>query len=148
MRKCALLLLAAVLSLAFAPAPLTRPEPVKDDLKQMQGTWLVVSCTFEGRPIGEGIAHRMVIAGDRMTFFYADGGVASKWAFALGPKASPRSTDAKREDAPDYPACRGVYAVKGDTLTKCYVYGEAARPTDFDGSRPGRWVDVLRRQKP
>jgi uncharacterized protein (TIGR03067 family) len=147
MRTYALLLSAAVASLAFAPAPLRKPDSAKDDLKQMQGKWEVVSCAFEGRPVG-GAARWVVIAGGRMTFYNADGSVASQWAFTLDAKARPRATDAKREDVPDYPICRGRYELKGDRLTKVYTYGADERPAGLDGSKPKHWVDVLKRPRP
>ena len=48
MRKSAFLLLTTVLSLAFAPAPLPRPDTGKDDLKKMQGTWEVTAFRVAG----------------------------------------------------------------------------------------------------
>ena len=56
MRKVAPFLLAGgVLSLAFAPAPLPKPDPSKEDLERMQGAWLRISATQGGvvRPLND-----------------------------------------------------------------------------------------------
>ena len=99
MRKSAALLLLVTLSLAFAPAPLPRPAPPKkDDLKLLQGTWDVLSCSYEGRPVA-GFAVKMVLEGNQMTFFHPDGRIASRWSFTLNEKASPKTWDAERLDA-------------------------------------------------
>ncbi len=143
MRKNALLVLPA-LSLAFAPAPLPKPEPVKEDLKHMQGTWEIVSWVREGQPAAN-IRYTVEIAGNGMTYRDPDGRVASKWVFTLGAKKGPKTLDTKQELA-HAPTSRGLYDLKGDTLTTCYTY-DVDRPADFDGNRPRRWLEVWQRQR-
>jgi uncharacterized protein (TIGR03067 family) len=145
MRKFVPLLLAAVLSLAFAPAPLPRPDAGKDDLKKMQGTWDVVSRTSAGRPLPATLK-KVVIAGDRLTFYRENGTVATRWVLKVDDKKSPRQFSRHRE-GPAKITAQGIYELKGDTLTMCYTRGNNPPPADLDGNKPGRWHDVYRRGK-
>jgi hypothetical protein len=47
----------------------------------------------------------------------------------------------KCEHAP-FELVQGLYELKGDTLTLCYIYHPTERPTDMDGKKPRRSVDV------
>ncbi len=148
MRKHLAILLAAggLLSLAFAPAPLPKPAvPSKDDLKEMAGTWEIVERTSSGRPLKSKLS-TMAIAGERLTFYRATGTVATQWVLTLDASKSPRWFD-RRRDGKSNAMAHGVYELKGDKLTMCYVRGGADRPTDLDGSKPGRWKEVYKRLK-
>jgi uncharacterized protein (TIGR03067 family) len=147
MRKSASLLLAALLSLAFAPAPLPRPpkpDPNKDDLKQMQGTWDVVSRTSQGKPISH-VVTSVVIEGGRFTYL-GNGDFRRNWSLSLDGKKAPRWFDMKCEHAP-FELVLGLYELKGDTLTMCYFWNKNERPSDMDGNKPERRVDVYKRRK-
>jgi uncharacterized protein (TIGR03067 family) len=147
MRRSVLLLALAALSLAFAPAPLPRPkaDPTKEDLKKMQGEWVLVSRAVGGRPqLG---LSKVVIAGDRLTYHRPDGTVATRWSLSLEAKKAPRWVDSKREWPDSSYSARGIYDLKRDTLTICLVYDKTDRPADFDGSKPSRWLLVLKRAK-
>jgi uncharacterized protein (TIGR03067 family) len=153
MRRCLGVLVVAVLPLGFAPAPLPKPDPTKADLKALQGGWVIVSRTFEGRPVAHVIT-RVEIRDDGCTYLDAAGTFRSTWALNLDARLSPRCFDQKFVDGVGFPAnvgpfsACGVYALEEDRLTMCYVQDNKKRPTDLDGSKPGCWLDVLKREKP
>jgi uncharacterized protein (TIGR03067 family) len=143
-----LLLLALIpLALAFAPAPLPRPkpDPVKDDLKAMQGAWLIVSRTNGGRPLGN--LHRIVIAGDQLTFYRPDAKPATTWTLTLDASKTPRCFERKRDAKGRLFRAHGVYELSGASLRMCYTRDGAELPTDFDDKKPGRWLEVYTRAK-
>jgi uncharacterized protein (TIGR03067 family) len=148
MRKSALLLVAAVVSLAFAPAPLPRPAPNKDDRMQLQGTWERLTYTLGGQPVPlvapNGGPIHAVFTGDHVTF--TQGALThGKWRITLDTRKSPKSFEMTWEQTGR--TLWGVYELKGDTLTMCCSTNERERPTDFDGSKPGRYHSTFKRLK-
>jgi uncharacterized protein (TIGR03067 family) len=143
MRKSAVLL-SAVVSLAFAPAPLPRPDTGKDDLKKMQGTWEVIDFRYGGRPSAAGVG-KVVITGDRMTYHTQAGGISTQWGLELDAKQSPRAFVWKRLGPPSDVAFWGRYLLDKDTLTICYASKRAERPGHLDGKKADQRVEVLRR---
>ncbi len=149
MRKCALLLTG--LLLGFAPAPLPRPpkpDNGKDDLKKMEGTWEVTSLIYEGRPLAPStFSSRVAIAGGWLTYSDAKGNGSSKWALTIDAKKAPRTFDMTPEGGSRVGGW-GIYAFKGEKLVRCLSIRSAAeRPAEFDGNRPGRYLQVLERAK-
>jgi uncharacterized protein (TIGR03067 family) len=153
MRTYALLLLAAVVSLGFAPAPLPnppRPEPSKEDLKKMQGAWVRVVLSNQagaGGAVARDTTARVVIANNRMSYSVS-GKVMSEWFITLDAKKAPKVFDneAVGREGP----YRGIYRLEGDTLTICSRPGstEKDRPTNLAGPRPGVVLEVLVRERP
>src|SRR5262249_26276642 len=87
--RCALLAL-ATLSLAFAPAPLpkpNRPPTAKGDLRVLQGRWLQVDVPG-GAGAREPLNLVLTVTGDRFTF-RRDGRVVSEWTVRLDPAKRP-----------------------------------------------------------
>ena len=151
MRNHALVLAVAVLALGFAPAPFPkppRPDGAKEELKKLEGTWLVVRRTRQGSPVPQRGVTTVVIAGDRLQFI-VDGMVRTEWTITLDVTKTPRVFDRTKVGKPPGVVLRGIYRLEGDTLTLCYRQeGTAAqRPTDFDASKPGAWLQVSTRKK-
>ena len=120
------LLFAAVLSLAFAPAPLPRAERRGPALgPDMVGEWSRLKitathlsyspgCTYELRVDRAARPARYDITG------YAGGGTAgADWL--------------------------GIYKVEGDVLTLCYNPAKQGRPTAFEGPGKGQFTETYRR---
>jgi uncharacterized protein (TIGR03067 family) len=147
MRKHLALLLTAGLSVAFAPAPLPRVDPRNaEDLKKLQGTWVLVSEREEGRPLR--VANRRaVIDGTDLTYF-VDGKRRGEWHFTLDARARPKAIDLRRYPPADPLLTRAVYVLEGDTLTVC-INGlvPSKRPADVSGTGPLHCVEVWKRQK-
>jgi uncharacterized protein (TIGR03067 family) len=147
MRRSALLLL-ALLSLAFAPAPLPRPAkrgPNGEELKKMQGTWALVSEREEGRQLRVGNV-RAVIEDNDLTFFVG-GKKTGEWTFTLNATTKPKALDMQMCPPGDL-LIRAVYALEGDTLTICQGgLVPRRRPADLSGQGPLGIKQVWKRVK-
>jgi uncharacterized protein (TIGR03067 family) len=134
--------LIAVLSLAFAPAPFPRPAPSAsaiEDLKAMQGEWVRSSLTICGKTDKEQPgAIIATIRGNHMAF----GTPSDTYTFTLDASQSPKWIESSM--------FRGVYEVKGNTLTLCFRMGvnDDPRPMSFDPAQQGVWLEVFKRKKP
>jgi uncharacterized protein (TIGR03067 family) len=139
MRTLSLLLTAALaLAAQAAPAPLPKPDSSKEDLKKLQGTWALVS--RRGEP-----TFQIVIAGNLMKFPHPD----DQWAITLDAKKKPKVWDSTGVRAGLKGVIfRGIYRLKGDTLTLCNRQGAAERdrPTEF-AHKPGVLFRVYKRVK-
>jgi uncharacterized protein (TIGR03067 family) len=138
----------AALSLAFAPAPLAKPDSNKADLKAMQGKWTRTLQTINGT------THRQArgpvtatLKGDRMEFSATDA-----WKVTLDAKARPKRIDLEGAvPAVANYAFAGIYRIKGDKLTICWRLGRKGkpeRPASFAPNQPGVWFQVFERVKP
>jgi uncharacterized protein (TIGR03067 family) len=139
----------AALSLAFAPAPLPNPDPNKADLKATQGKWTRTLFVLGGSTIrkARGSEITATIKGDLMIYSPGD-----TWKFTLDARAKPRRIDFKGAvpRLADY-LVPGVYRIEGDKLTICswgVFASKGKRPTSFDSSQPGVWLQVFERVKP
>jgi uncharacterized protein (TIGR03067 family) len=108
-----LVILAAVLALAFAPAPFPRAERRKAPVSDMEGLW-------EG-------PHKMLITPTRMTFL---SGARNDYELRIDHNARPKTFDIKGVNAPSA-VYKGIYRVEGDTLTVSYNSGNN-RPRAFN----------------
>src|SRR4051812_10428277 len=103
MRGRLCLLLSLSLLAGFAPAPLPRTrraDPEKDDLRKMQGTWVVLRYERNGMDHARGFAGTLYITfqGNRMSYVMNDNDVRSRWGLVLSPGSSPRALTATRDD--------------------------------------------------
>jgi uncharacterized protein (TIGR03067 family) len=138
-------LLAAVLSVAFVPLP--RPKArstVERELKGLGGEWEYVSVTQDGVRVDVSPGQSELFKGDQLSLL-SGGEVTIRWTVAVDPSKKPKAMD-----------LRGVpgvtvlcaYALSGDTLTVAYGDRKAVkgRPADLK-PRKGIWVQVLKRKK-
>lgn len=143
MKARKLVLVLALLSAGFAPAPFPRAaRPKKEgDLDRMQGTWAVVERRYAGSVLKVENA-QVTLRGSRWHFIF-NSEVRSRWDVRLGPTATPRSLDYVSADGNPTSVLPAIYRLDGDTLTVCYTQGKD-RPTDFDNQN-GHWSMVLKR---
>jgi uncharacterized protein (TIGR03067 family) len=134
MRRCLLL---AALSLAFAPAPLPKRE--REDVKHIQGEWVLTSRKWGGRPEPtEGM--RWKFTGAVLTRVI--GRDTYRWRFALDPTVSPRALDMQYGQH----RTKAIYVIEGDTLTVCHDARDwDRRPKDFSGQGRDEIVQVFKR---
>jgi uncharacterized protein (TIGR03067 family) len=132
MRRSLPLLTLAALSLAFAPAPLPRPPKAdlsKDDLKRLQGTWILLEETILGKTYPCRELRLMVISRERLAFF--EGGEAgSRYAMRLDARRTPKAMDLTPVPRPSggFLILRAAYALEGDTLRVSYSRDWVTRP--------------------
>jgi uncharacterized protein (TIGR03067 family) len=136
-----ILSLLPLVSLAFAPAPLPRPDPSKEDLKKMQGKWVLESRLYQGRPVAHVVA-TVEVQGDRWTYVNATGDWRAPGKLILDATKVPR----RLHWGPGMH--RGVYEINGDTLIFVFTTGGSPdKLRDLDGNKPLRWREVLKRAK-
>jgi uncharacterized protein (TIGR03067 family) len=134
----------ALASIAFAPLPFPKADPGGEDLKRMQGAWVLVSQTFEGRPHPheEG---RIVFSGHGLA--QPDG--SARCEVILDAAARPRGMQMVwAGEGVEHLRLHAVYAVRGDTLMLCYYSTVYGRPDDLAGEGKMRFLHVYRRAKP
>jgi uncharacterized protein (TIGR03067 family) len=142
------LLLAVLVSLAFAPAPLPRRENLPGDLKQLQGEWILVRRSRFGQ-WEDGDRGRTAVIGDRVRirFLHAEHG---EWTIRLDPAKQPKTFDLEAVGTIERVIEPGIYRLEGDTFTTsrlCVDMG-GLRPAVFDASNPVLIVEVYQRAKP
>jgi uncharacterized protein (TIGR03067 family) len=141
------LALALLVVAGFAPAPLPRARraEAEDDLRKMQGTWVVVKYEHDG---GDHLASyreeiRFTFRGGRMTCSLNDD-VRSTWDVELSPASVPRAITKTKVGGAAF-VMRGIYRFEGERLVICQDNGDGKRPAEFD-SRGNRWLIVMRRR--
>jgi uncharacterized protein (TIGR03067 family) len=132
--------LLAVLCLGFAPAPFPRDREAAE-LKKLQGDWVEVYSVMEGVKAVRDTA--FTVSRNRVAL------VTTRYAIKLDASRHPARLDLVGVDgAIKGEVVLGVYQIKDDSWTICYSSAEIARPTTFDGSRPGHYLHVFKRKKP
>jgi uncharacterized protein (TIGR03067 family) len=152
---CLLLITAAVLA---APAPFPKPPKHEAELKKMQGKWVVVRRTLNGRDVTETANRTVEIIGDRIRFLI-DGEMRTEWVVTLDVKKTPKVFDRKRVASKSAAAkggkdgelfSPGIYRLEGDMLwlSNNSRLGDQVRPTDFEGKGRSETMYILKRLKP
>jgi uncharacterized protein (TIGR03067 family) len=141
-----LLLSAALLSLAFAPAPLPKKSRNKrdtneSDLARMQGKWVRVKLGISGHPNVDNCP--ITITGTRMQFPSPD----DAWILTLDAGRSPKSIDAARVTDRNS-LFRGIYRFEGGDLIICWRGPDQKpeRPQKLEAGAQGVWYQVYKRQ--
>jgi uncharacterized protein (TIGR03067 family) len=130
----------ALVSVAFAPAP--EPTPAQQDLKRMQGAWVLVYAVTNGLRENQTQEAVWLIEGNRVSTTL-DGKKGATFYIALDSKIKPRALDILSSEK-GTPKTLGRYSLDGDTLKVCL--GEK-RPPDLSGNDPSRGVWVFNRKK-
>ena len=124
----------ALLSLAFAPAPLPKAGPKDMDLKGLQGTWIGpgnLVARFEGDTLR----------------YYRGGELVRSYRISIDPSARPRQMDLVGIGADKGLRYYYVYDLDGDTLKTSGNARDEPRPTAFEGKGRGRGVEFFQRKK-
>jgi uncharacterized protein (TIGR03067 family) len=132
-----LLRLVLILGLLLAGCKAISAGDSAEDTKAWQGTWKLVSATYDGAP--QMADMEWVVDGDHYNI-RMDG--------KLGEDPYMIKLDAGRVDVfhHDTPPgtyggkLKGIYEISGDSLTVCYDLTEQAYPTSFDAPRGSRRV--------
>lgn len=126
-----------------------RSPEVLRALGALQGTWVMVSATNDGKSVAGEEARKVTVTilGSTHTVRIDGQVVAHDVALEVDPTTTPASTTETVLDGPGKGAViRGIYRLEGDALTSCVAAAEHERPTAFDaGPGTGRALRVFRR---
>jgi uncharacterized protein (TIGR03067 family) len=129
-----LLLTLALLSLAFAPAPLPKSGRGRPN-QTIQGTWIQVD--------DPKVTAIVTATGFE---YHIEGRGLIEYALRLDATKSPPAYDLLMPDDGRSLNAVGIYKVEGQILTVCYAPGRDPRPTSFEGGHR-RFKEVFRRLK-
>jgi uncharacterized protein (TIGR03067 family) len=147
MRKSALLLVAAALSLA---ADEVKKEPLDKEYARFEGTWRVVSLEIGGMKMPEQTLKdaRLIIRGKEFTMKEKIATYRGTLSIDAGKK--PKTIDMKFTEGPEKGnTSYGIYELDGDNFKLCLTITGKNRPTEFAAKpKSGHGLEVLKREKP
>jgi uncharacterized protein (TIGR03067 family) len=149
MSRHAALILAVALPLA---AQAQEKDAAAEELKRLQGTWVLVGREFDGeKATPEEVKKqeiRVVVKGDKVTATSRGDPVGTEYTVKLDPKAKPRAAQLIHASGPmkGKTAAFSIYKLEGDRLTVCR--SPSKRPAEFK-TKPDsdRVVLVYQREK-
>ena len=136
--------LAVVFGVFFGVAVTATADDASDEMKKLEGTWVVDSATMDGKPDKDAKGGQVVFAGNKITLKKADG-TEEKFTYKVDPSKKPKTMDfVPDEKKPNSATGAGIYELDGDTLKAC-IGPPDKRPTEF--SDKGQMLMVLKRKK-
>jgi uncharacterized protein (TIGR03067 family) len=143
-----LMMLAA---LGFAPAPIYKPKagPKQKDLALLQGKWVLVECSHDGKPVAgneEGIS--VVVQED--VFEVRQNGSPDRYRVRLDESQKERTLELRDLGEPDSAGkpYRGLYRLEGDRFILCISARRGEAATSLEGGRGIRRCVFKRAPKP
>ncbi len=125
-------------------------DAAKQELKALQGKWVVVAAEQDGDPLERVVGGVMTIK-DNNFAIKTKGGTELKGDLILNPAKTPKHIDLAHQDGPlKDKTWQGVYELKGDTLRLCYAEADSEkdRPTEFKTLKKSRlMLFELKREK-
>jgi uncharacterized protein (TIGR03067 family) len=131
----------ALAGMVCSVAIMARAAGPPDEMKKLEGTWLVVKATYDGKP-EEGFKG-LVFAGAKLTLKVADG-KDQKFTYKIDLSQKPKTMDFTSEKKENAKLGKAIYELDGEALKVCLGPPEK-RPTDFTDK--GQVLIVLKRQK-
>jgi uncharacterized protein (TIGR03067 family) len=138
---------AAILVAPWLAAGSFDDEAIKKEMKQLEGTWTILSLEVNGNPVSEDDAKKfkLVTMGDKWTVSLD--GKTTESTYQVDPAKDPKTIDwidAKGQ------ATHGIYSLVDDTLQMCRrLEPNKPRPTEFvSPADSGALLVVWKRAKP
>ena len=149
MSRHAALILAVALPLA---AQAQEKDAAAEELKRLQGTWVLVGREFDGeKATPEEVKKqeiRVVVKGDKVTATSRGDPVGTEYTLKLSPGARPKAAELIHASGPmkGKAAAFSIYKLEGDRLTVCR--SPSKRPAEFT-TKPDsdRVVLIYQREK-
>jgi len=131
-------------------------EALKAEMKQLEGTWKIVSAEMFGKKLERELdLEKVVIAGGIITLQRPAGRESTPVPFVLTPTRTPKTIDLLAVKDEVARLWKGIYAVDGDELKLCLPYvrkgvaqGEPVRPESFDTTGRSHLLIIARRERP
>ena len=141
-----LLLAASGLGVADRPEKKKKADPVKQEVKKLEGTWVLVGMELNGRQYPQvrlqRLNYRLIIKGNKATRQIR--GRSYEQTFTVNPKKNPKAIDTVQSGR----TTKGIYQLDGDTLKICESLRGTVRPTTFtSGLRSRTRIWTWRREK-
>ena len=118
-----------------------------DDTRNWQGTWSMVSCTWNGEPQNGNV--QWIVEGDHYTISMDRKSGHDPYNFKLDP--SKKQIDVFHHETPKGTwggSMKGIYEIKGDTLKVCYELKGERYPKSFEaGAGSGQVIYQFKREK-
>jgi uncharacterized protein (TIGR03067 family) len=139
-----------LLIVALATAAEATKEDAAEDLKRMQGEWVVVSMEVDGMkvPDDDAMALFRSVKGDSYTVSRYRR-IRGKGTIRLDATKKPRAIDALPAGATDKAqSLLGIYEFEGNKLKLCFARPGMARPTEFRSKEDsGHTLTIWQREK-
>ena len=143
-------LVLAFLVISLATSALPAGDGVKKELKKHQGTWTVISSTFEGQQAGEDVLRSISrIVNDDHVVWKRNGKQFAGTKIELDPRPEPKAIDVIPDGGPDRGQhVLGIYKLEGDELTICMAAAGQPRPKEFEAKEGSKCtLRKFRREK-
>ena len=124
-------------------------DTVKEDLKKLQGKWLVVAVEAEGNKLpADKVKGELVFTGNRYAF-KAGADESGEGTFTIDPSKKPKHMDATPKGGPlDGKVVPEIYDLEGDSLKLCFPTTVLKRPTEFKADAgSGQILVTYKREK-
>jgi uncharacterized protein (TIGR03067 family) len=124
-------------------------DDAKDEMKKLEGTWLVVSGENDGEKFPDEAAKSMkaIVKGDKVTIYMGDK-VVGEATYTVDPTKKPKTMDTTSTMGPDKgKKSLAIYEFDGDTLKICFTEGDE-RPKELTGKKGSKcFLIVYKREK-
>jgi uncharacterized protein (TIGR03067 family) len=147
-RGVCVLLVACLIAVAD-DKPKEKADPVKEDTKALQGTWVVESAERDGEDLSRIKGNKLVIKDNQFTVHAGTNEL--KGSFTIDAKQKLKTMDMQHDEGMlRDKKWEAIYKIDGDTLTYCYSEADSGkeRPDAFETSAgQSRLLIVLKREK-
>jgi uncharacterized protein (TIGR03067 family) len=121
----------------------------KDEMKKMEGTWLVVSAENDGEKLPDDVIKMMksIVKGDKVSIYLGDK-VVGEATFTVDPSKKPKTMDSVSTMGPDKgKKSLAIYEFDGDTMKICFTEGDE-RPKEITAKKGSKcFLVVYKREK-